>query len=296
VKKCAVLAFAAVLLAVAAGAGWPAVSYDIYESQAGDTPALIAARVGVKTADLCAWNKVAPSDLLEAGRSLVIYRGEPDPVPDAAEEAQQQPQPEEKPRGQSIGRLGVVKVTKVAIRSRRGAGRTLYTVKRGTQLCVRAQEDGYCGVLMSNGTTGWMPASSLEVKDVELLIPPGGGTNGSSQIVQDALKCLGIPYKYGGSFPRNTDCSGFVQAVFAHNGITLPRTAATQFQVGYPVPPEAMAAGDRIYFQKNGRINHTGIYLGGGKFIHASSVRGQVTIDSLSTSYYARHFAGARRP
>jgi len=292
------LALALALLAMSAGAVWPAVTYEIYQTQQGDTPALVAARVGVKVVDLCAWNKIASSDLLEAGRSLLIYRGEPDPLPKDAEEPQQQAQTQEKPQGQAIGRLGVVKAASLPIRSGRGGGRVLYRVKRGAQLCVRDQKDGYYGILMINGSTGWAPASALDVQNVQILIPPGATENrrGNDEVVRDALQCLGIPYQFGGAFPRTTDCSGFVQAVFAHNRIRLPRTAVTQYQVGYPVPPEAMAAGDRIYFQKDWRINHAGIYLGAGKFIHASALRGHVAIDSFATPLYAYRFAGARRP
>jgi hypothetical protein len=292
-------ALALALLAMIAAAGWSAVSYDMYQTQQGDTPALVAARVGVMVADLCAWIKVGQNDLFEAGRSLIVYRGEPDPIPAGATEAQQQPQTAEKPQGKPIGRLGVVKVASVPIRSRRGGGRTFFVVKRGEQLCVRSEKDGYYGVLMIDGSTGWVPAPALDVQNVQLIIPTGsarGASRGSSRIIDDALHCLGTPYEYGGTFPRTTDCSGFVQAVFAHNNLRLPRTAATQFLVGYPVPPEAMTAGDRIYFQKDGRINHAGIYLGGGKFVHASSLRGQVAIDSLYTPFYGRRFAGARRP
>jgi S1-C subfamily serine protease len=135
------------------------VTYEIYETQAGDTPALVAARVGVKVQDLCAWNKLSPFEPIAPGRALVIYR--------------QRGEPPGKPQGQAIGRLALVRVASVAIRSRRGGGRVLYRVKRGAQLCVRDEKDGYYGVLMINGTTGWAPAAALAVQNVQILIPPG---------------------------------------------------------------------------------------------------------------------------
>jgi len=126
---------------------------------------------------------------------------------------------------------------------------------------------------------------------------PSPPTSGGSRIVQIALRYLGTPYRYGGSSSRGTDCSGFVVLVFRSLGISLPHSAAAQFQRGKAVAKEDLRPGDLVFFQNTyvRGISHVGLYLGEGKFIHAS-VRGhKVRVDSLSDPYYASHYAGARR-
>ena len=95
------------------------------------------------------------------------------------------------------------------------------------------------------------------------------------------------------------DCSSFVQYVFSQNGVSLPRTAESQYNSskGKSVEKDKLKAGDVIFFQgtyKSG-ISHVGIYAGNGKFIHNSSSKGGTTISDLSDSYYTQHYAGARR-
>ena len=91
------------------------------------------------------------------------------------------------------------------------------------------------------------------------------------------------------------DCSLFVQTVFGRYGVHLPRTAAEQCEVGQPVSTANLQAGDRLYFiNRAGRINHTAIYMGNTQFIHASSNRGCVAIDSLTEPYYAAALLFAR--
>jgi cell wall-associated NlpC family hydrolase len=100
---------------------------------------------------------------------------------------------------------------------------------------------------------------------------------------------------WGGESFGGVDCSGFVQAVFRHNGIELPRTADAQFEVGRHVPGAGLQPGDLVFFQTYAEgASHVGIYLGGGQFVHASSSNG-VRVDSMSESYYASRFIGARR-
>ena len=95
------------------------------------------------------------------------------------------------------------------------------------------------------------------------------------------------------------DCSSFVQYVFNQNGVSLPRTAESQYNSskGTSVSKDQLQAGDVVFFQgtyKSG-ISHVGIYVGDGKFIHNSSSKGGTTISNLSDSYYTEHYAGARR-
>lgn len=114
-------------------------------------------------------------------------------------------------------------------------------------------------------------------------------------ITSTATRFIGVPYRMGGTTSRAFDCSGFTQAVYRINGITLPRTADVQYNVGKRVPSGKEAPGDLVFFETYlPGASHCGIYLGNGKFIHASSSRG-VTISSLSETYYRNRYLGAKR-
>jgi cell wall-associated NlpC family hydrolase len=88
-----------------------------------------------------------------------------------------------------------------------------------------------------------------------------------------------------------------VRAVFSTQGVSLPRVAADQARVGYQVSWDEMRPGDRLYFDmgNKGRVSHTGIYLGNGYFIHASSNQGKVGIDPLTKPGYYKALVCARR-
>lgn len=111
------------------------------------------------------------------------------------------------------------------------------------------------------------------------------------QILKEAQKWLGTPYCWGGQDKNCTDCSGFVYEIFKKFGISLPRTAARQFYYSQADNIENISPGDLVFFKKNGKITHVGIYTGKNKFIHASSSKG-VMISSLNRKYYRDHFAG----
>ncbi len=108
-------------------------------------------------------------------------------------------------------------------------------------------------------------------------------------LLSQAHHVLGIRYKYGGETPnQGFDCSGLTQYVYRNaNGIVIPRTAAQQSQASRTISFQQMKPGDLIFFRTSGRkINHVGIYIGRGQFIHAASGGGKVTIDNLSKSYW----------
>ena len=111
----------------------------------------------------------------------------------------------------------------------------------------------------------------------------------NSVIVTEAYRHLGKKYKYGATGPDNFDCSGFVYAVHRNLGIRIPRTSRDQSQIqGRKLSKNELRAGDLLFFDTSlkGHVNHSGIYLGNEKFIHASSGRAfSVTISSLNGWY-----------
>ena len=112
-------------------------------------------------------------------------------------------------------------------------------------------------------------------------------------LTRDALRFLGTPYVFGGTSASGFDCSGFVQHVFSMLGVTLPRTADAQYYAGNRVRGH-MRAGDLVFFQTyEPGPSHVGIYLGHGKFVHASSHG--VMVSSMADSYWSVRYLGAKR-
>lgn len=117
-------------------------------------------------------------------------------------------------------------------------------------------------------------------------------------IVELARKYLGVNYVWGGTTPSGFDCSGLVQYVFGKNGIQLPRVTYNQINVGSSVPQNKLRPGDLVFFDTDRSRtgpDHVGIYMGGGKFIHAPRPGAQVKVSSLAESYYMDRWMGGRR-
>jgi len=127
-----------------------------------------------------------------------------------------------------------------------------------------------------------------------------GPVHGNAQpVVNMAMQYLGTPYLWGGADPRKGfDCSGFVQYLYSHAGISLPRTTYGQVKVGQAVQdPNSLMAGDIVLFATEGgkAPTHEGLYIGGGQFIHAPHTGDVVKISSLTDPYYASRFLVGRR-
>jgi peptidoglycan DL-endopeptidase LytE len=114
------------------------------------------------------------------------------------------------------------------------------------------------------------------------------------ELVADAAELLGKPYVWGGQTPEvGFDCSGFIVYLFKKQGISLPRTVATIWNVGTPV--SSLAVGDIVFFDiDQSGPSHAGIYIGNRQFIHSGSSTG-VTISSLDNSYWKARYFGAKR-
>ena len=114
-------------------------------------------------------------------------------------------------------------------------------------------------------------------------------------VLDTAKKSLGVPYVFGGTTPKGFDCSGFTQYVFKQQGHQLPRLADQQYLSGKQVAYNDLQPGDLVFFTTYAKgASHEGIYMGEGKFIHASSSRG-VMISKLAEQYWHTRYLGARR-
>ncbi len=147
--------------------------------------------------------------------------------------------------------------------------------------------------------------AEAEDKDADLA-DRGADSNGEGredavlrkQIVEYAKTLIGIKYRYGGTTTKGFDCSGFVKYVFNHFDISLERTSSDQSRGGETVKKADLQPGDLVFFDTSGGLNnvtHVGIYIGDGKFIHASTYKKHaITIESLSSAYYSKRYMRAR--
>lgn len=125
---------------------------------------------------------------------------------------------------------------------------------------------------------------------------PGGGNADGYALSGTALSLRGAPYKNGGIDPNGFDCSGFVRYVYAQHGVAMPREVRDQFKVGKKVDRDRLEPGDLVFFSTVAPgASHVGIIIGGDQFVHAPSERGVVRVESLSQSYWASRFIGAKR-
>lgn len=117
-------------------------------------------------------------------------------------------------------------------------------------------------------------------------------------IVSTARQALGVQYVWGGESMNGFDCSGLVVWAFGKAGIQLPRVTYDQINVGASVPPNKLRPGDLVFFdtdRKRSGPDHVGIYMGGGKFIHAPRPGAAVKVSSLAEGYYMDRWMGGRR-
>ena len=114
----------------------------------------------------------------------------------------------------------------------------------------------------------------------------------ASRVVALALAQVGAPYRWGGADPRGFDCSGLVMYVYGRAGVSLPHGTEKQYRLGTPVSRKDLAPGDIIFFD---RLNHSGIYVGDGRFVHASKTGDAVKVSRLDDAWWERLWVGARR-
>ena len=150
-----------------------------------------------------------------------------------------------------------------------------------------------------NGIVGYIRSDLIQLTS-------GGSGSGSSsaelsrgqQIANYAMQFRGVPYVYAGTSPSGFDCSGLVTYVYRQFGIRVSRSATAQWQDnGFEVSRGQLLPGDLVFFKANGgsSINHVGIYIGGGQFIHASSPGVGVVVSNLDSSSYTNRWYGAKR-
>jgi hypothetical protein len=112
-----------------------------------------------------------------------------------------------------------------------------------------------------------------------------------------AERFVGIPYRWGGNtVVDGMDCSGFAKAVYNLCGVNIPRTSVEQFKIGQEIARNELADGDLVFFANSeNQISHVGIYVGGGRFVHAPKRGEDIQISSLNDNAFSKRFMGGRR-
>ncbi len=135
--------------------------------------------------------------------------------------------------------------------------------------------------------------------EIEITVQSFEGMEKGEAVVEFAKSFLGTPYQWGGETPEEGfDCSGLVFYVYGQFGVDLYRVACDQAKNGTAVNLEALMPGDIVLFWNRAsysEINHVGIYVGDGSFIHAPQTGDVVKITTLESGYYAKNLVEARR-
>jgi len=204
----------------------------------------------------------------------------------------------------------------------------------GTRLLVIGKKPGWYKVALEDGNIGWMSAKLIDTRAERIVrrraatgednagssavervslqgqsdfpSPTTEGSPGDQEAPSDSMgaalvatakRFIGCSYVSGASRPGAFDCSGLTSYVHRVHGIDISRSSREQFRQGTPVSRDDLQPGDVVFFENTYRrgISHVGLYVGGGKFVHASNHRGGVKTTALDDDYYARRYVGARR-
>ena len=163
----------------------------------------------------------------------------------------------------------------------------------GTRLPVLSVGDAAVEVGRPEGGSAWLRRAGVVLHAPGAVWPALSG----ARLVTEARRFLGLQYVWAGTSGFGLDCSGFTHLVYKALGATIPRDAGAQATAGRRIAARsALRAGDLVFFRNpSGSIHHVGLYVGGGRMIHAPATGRPVAIVSLGTEPYRSEFAGGRR-
>ena len=154
---------------------------------------------------------------------------------------------------------------------------------------VEQQSDGWAKIMLDDeeayvSTDYCVVEEELETAvTMKELLYGNGISNTRIDLCQYAKQFVGNPYVWGGtSLTKGADCSGFVQSVFKHFGVSLPRSSRQQVGVGTKISLADAKPGDLIFYAKGGTINHVALYIGDGQVVHASSPKTGIRISNAT--------------
>ncbi len=164
------------------------------------------------------------------------------------------------------------------------ASRIVGYLTAGDRVSILEEEGAWYRVRLKDGRDGWLKKSVVSVS-VKV------GDEARKAIIETAMSQLGDPYVYGGDSPGGFDCSGLVYYAYSSVGVKLPRECSKQYDECKKINLKDARPGDLIFFTTlSENPSHVGIYLGGGRFIHAESTGDGVTISSLGEQYWKERY------
>ncbi|GAB7026281.1 NlpC/P60 family protein [Geotalea toluenoxydans] len=144
-----------------------------------------------------------------------------------------------------------------------------------------------------------VPKKSREERAGEAETPDHAKAHGDMGAIaaRTAERFVGIPYRWGGdTVVDGMDCSGFARAVYNLCGVNIPRSSREQFKVGDNISKADLKDGDLVFFgNSEAEINHVGIYIGDGRFVHAPRRGDDIKISGIEEAYFIKRFIGAKR-
>lgn len=150
-------------------------------------------------------------------------------------------------------------------------------------LGLLAQQQALLGSLQAQQRAAVLAAEAAPASAATYAPPPLPAD--ASVIAREALaaaySAIGRPYQWGGAGPYSFDCSGLVMWSFAHAGVSLPHSAAAQYDYGVHIPIPDLQPGDIVFYDEGGYIGHDGIYVGNGEMIDAPHTGAYVGIHAL---------------
>jgi cell wall-associated NlpC family hydrolase len=259
-----------------------------YEVAPGDTVSGLALRFGLSAEEIVAANRLESADQIVAGDQLRIEPAANTPKPPKAIVAEAPaPQPA----------LAVAAKSAVADAA----------LQANVRVPERAAE-----IAPKPAAAPVGPPASARVPDQIAAIAPqpmiAGGPSMQAaaarspgpvqgRIVSVAAQYVGFPYVFGGDSPSGFDCSGFIQFVLSAAGSPFPRDLQAQYGSGAHPSRVELAPGDLVFFQDTymDGLSHNGIYVGGGRFVHAVDEEKGVAVSNLNDTYWMDRWFGATR-
>jgi len=275
-----------------------------HEVQSGESLSDIAAFYKVDLGPLIDFNGIADPDSLRVGSRLTIPGAErPQPsyslagISTGGEPAAVAAVPA--PRAASEAATAAARPASVATAQRSAVQQTLAQARPAAPAPVAASKPQAAPVAAAKPQAATAQSQSTNrLQAAAISAPTSIGTGaGGSAVVSAAMKYLGARYVFGGTSPAGFDCSGFVWYVHKMLGKSVSRGLWGQLNGGPRIALNALQPGDTVFFANTYMpgLSHAGIYIGGGRFVHASDESSGVKISSLSDSYWGPRYIGASR-
>lgn len=257
-----------------------AANSQIHLVQSKDSIFALSRTYGVSEKEIRSLNALKPKAVLKPGMQLVIRKALPESYKVA--------------KGDTLDKIAarfgldadaLAEINGLGENGKLSIGTTLNLADRGAPETAKVEK--------------WTPSvSEEELLDASQPVDGevGDGETQVERLVRVAKMMLATPYRFGGTTLKGFDCSGYVRKTFSLIDMELPRSAREQYRIGEDVPKSQLSVGDLVFFRTYAKYpSHVGIYLGGNRFIHASSRNHEVEIASLDLPYYQKRYIGAKR-